>query len=197
MIEKLDEFFTKSIEVLSKNKIKNKHIYQVVINSDFFKDDFLPNFKGLDKSTYLSEQLMMLENVKGPVLYWFEFDKAVDKNNLLREKYFNYKNMILKSNDPLKYRNTSSYKKQFCEDSDVLYVGKVEKDFYQRIKTHLGFATSPKTAGMQLHHWYAQNITEFGDLRLNYIVFTPDMIYLISTLEKIIAQKLKPLIGRY
>ena len=197
MINRVHDFFRKSIEVLQNNESKTKDICQVLINSEFFRDDFLPNFLPLDKSSHLKEQLNLLQNVKGPVLYWFEFEKAVDKNNLLRETYFNYKNTIAQTKDLSNYRNTSSYKKVFCEDSNVLYVGKVEKDFYQRIKTHLGFATSPKTAGMQLHHWYAQNIKEFGDLTLHYIVFDSTMIDLIAVMEKDVAKEFKPLIGRY
>ena len=50
---------------------------------------------------------------------------------------------------------------------------------------------------MQLHHWYADEIKTYGNLTLNFIEFSPQMIYLIALFEKLFAKELKPLIGRY
>jgi hypothetical protein len=61
--------------------------------------------------------------------------------------------------------------------------------------THLVYSQSPKTAGMQLFHWYKPEI--FGDLKLNYIVFEENMKHLIVILEKQLAKELQPLIGKY
>lgn len=197
MIEKLNKFFTNSIEILANNQKEIGKPNQVIINEDFFKDEFLPNFIIGEQSVYVKEKLQEISKIKGPVLYWFEFDNTEDKNNLLRNKFTEYKDSLGKLYHLPNYRYTSSYKKQFCADSNVLYVGKVEKDFYQRIKTHLGYAASAKTAGMQLHHWYGKSVNDFGDLTLNYIVFNNEMNDLIAVLEKVVAKELKPLIGRY
>lgn len=197
MIEKLNNFFTESLQILSENQIKEREINKITINNDFFKDEFNPNFKSGNKSQYVIEQLALISSVNGPVLYWFEFDDLKVKKSVLREKFLDYKNRLGNQYHSPEYRYTSSFKRNMDEVKNVLYVGKVEKGFIQRITTHLGYATSPRTAGMQLHHWYACDINNFGNLTLNYIEFDEKMIYLLAVLEKIIAKELKPLIGRY
>lgn len=74
-------------------------------------------------------------------------------------------------------------------------MGKVEIGFWGRLVTHLGYSQSPKTAGMQLFHWYKPEV--FDALKLNYIVFEENMKHLIVILEKQLAKELEPLIGRY
>ena len=48
---------------------------------------------------------------------------------------------------------------------------------------------------MQLFHWYQPVL--YGNIKLNYIVFEPNMKHLIIILEKQLANELKPLIGTY
>ena len=74
-----------------------------------------------------------------------------------------------------------------------MYVDKVEIGFWGRLVTHLDYNQSPKTAGMQLFHWYKPEL--YGDIKLNYIVFDDDIKHLI--LEKQLAKDLKPLVGKY
>lgn len=128
-------------------------------------------------------------------MYWFEFEFIEGKNKIIRDKYENYRNNI--KNDYLNenYRNTSSYKSKYLDTSKILYVGKVEKDFWGRIVTHLGYNKTPKTAGMQLHYWY--EIENFGVLTLSYIEFDDSMKYLITILEKQLALQVNPLIVKY
>ena len=82
MIEKLNKFFTNSIEILANNQKEIGKPNQVIINEDFFKDEFLPNFIIGEQSVYVKEKLQEISKIKGPVLYWFEFDNTEDKNNL-------------------------------------------------------------------------------------------------------------------
>ncbi|MCH3885681.1 hypothetical protein [Tenacibaculum aquimarinum] len=140
------------------------------------------------------EDFMKLKTKNKPILYWFELSSS-NKNKLLREKYINYRESIKKEFLATNYRNTSSYKSKFEPSSTTLYVGKVEKGFWGRLVTHLGYNQSKKTAGMQLFHWY--DVALFGELKLNYIEFEPEMKHLISVLEKKLAKELKPLIGKY
>lgn len=197
MEEKLKKIFSDTIDILTKNKEVATKIQSVVINEDFFKDEFTIGFEKQIKSEYLKEQLRKISSENKPTLYWFEFDDKLTSKEILRSKYVEYKNRLGNQYHIPEYRYTSSFKKNFDEVTNVLYVGKVEKGFYGRVITHLGYATSPKTAGMQLHHWFAEDMQSYGNLTLNFIQFSDDMIYLIALFEKLFAKELKPLIGRY
>lgn len=197
MTERIKELLTASVEALQESLLKINDIQQIVINKDFFDEEYCKKFDNNAKSEYLREQLNRISLASGPVLYWFEFDDLKIDKSILRNAFISYK-------DPLKgdfgnpnYRYASSYKDDFKDCRNVLYVGKVERGFYQRIKTHLGYATSKHTAGMQLHFWYGRDIDNFGDLKLNFIEFKDDMKHLIAVLEKKIAWDLRPLIGKY
>lgn len=197
MIEKIKDILSDSIKILEENWLRTNSIKSVVINKDFFDNEYCIDFKSNIKSSYLKEQLQLIIAATGPVLYWFEFDDSIVDKNTIRESFIAYKDPLKKQFHHPAYRYASSYKKDFSKAKNILYVGKVEKGFYQRVKTHLGYATSPYTAGMQLHFWFGKNIDNFGNLTLNFIEFDPKMKDLISILEKKIAWELRPLIGKY
>ena len=135
-----------------------------------------------------------LKDIKRPVLYWFVLTSS-DNNKAIRDAFINDYREPIKKGSITPYRNTSSYKKAYSSTSTTLYVGKVEIGFWGRLVTHLGYSQSPKTAGMQLFHWYKPEL--YGNLKLNYIVFEENMKHQIIILEKQLAKKLQPLIGRY
>jgi len=133
-------------------------------------------------SEYFEEfKALKIKNKNKPVLYWFELISSLN-NEAIREKYIGYREPMKKNFKDKAYRNTSSYKSKYDDNSKTLYVGKVEKDFWGRLVTHLGYAQSIKTAGMQLYHWY--NIDSFGKLKLNYIEFDNNMKDSILILDK-------------
>jgi hypothetical protein len=193
MEEKINKIFTDSIEILQQSLINKFEIKKVCINKDYFDENYCTDFKENIKKSYLRTQIEQIENIKDPVLYWFEFDEAKVSKEVIRDKFIEYKIKFRKDHD--KYRSTSSLKKINNKTENILYVGKVEKNFLQRVITHLGYATSSQTAGMQLKHWY--EIEKFGNLTLNYVTFKVDMKYLIAIIEKQLALELKPLIGKY
>ena len=191
MENKINEIVSDSIEKLKQNLINKIEINQLHIDNSFFDEKY--------RSTVnITEDLKIFNDllkIKKPVLYWFEFESSEEKTLLIRNKYENYRNNIKLDYLNINYRNTSSFKSKYQNTSKTLYVGKVEKDFWGRLVTHLGYNKTPKTAGMQLHYWY--RIEDFGDLNLYYIEFDDSMKYLISIIEKQLALYLNPLIGKY
>lgn len=127
-----------------------------------------------------------LQNIKGPVLYWFEIKDDYDRNVIL-EKLSVYKAKV-------NLRSTPAIKRSADMSSNVLYVGKVKQSFYGRVIQHLGFFTNPQTQGLQLYHWLkGEDIT----LELHACEFKNDMAGIIGILENDFARLLKPIIGKH
>lgn len=78
----------------------------------------------------------------------------------------------------------------------VLYVGKVNWNVGGRLSVHFGYGKKPEHHGLQLYHWakYLQ-----PSLRLNVHVFVmnPEVKELLPYLEKKLANKLIPRIGKH
>jgi len=142
---------------------------------------------------YLFEELDKKEN---HCLYWFELDtleKAKELNSLID----NYR---LKKGQSV-YRAVPATNKN--KDSKVLYVGirrgcknkKGLTNIVGRINQHLGYYENAQTQGLQLFH-YTNNL-DF-EVTLNVVEFKDlvDPMYL-NLLEKMVADRLKPLCGRH
>lgn len=193
MIKKIEQYISNSIDILENalSKVElSKQSQSISIDNKYFDKKFIHN---INISEYI-EEFKALKDIKNPVLYWFELQTS-NNNKAIRDHFINDYRTPLKQGLKKPYRNTSSYKTTYNPETTTLYVGKVEIGFWGRLVTHLGYNQSPKTAGMQLFHWY--NPKKFGNLKLNYIVFDEDMKHLIIILEKQLATELKPLIGRY
>ncbi len=181
-------------DILTKNNINNEHLKTLVINNNFFNDKYIKdvNITLCDEHKDTFEKLF---NLKQPVLYWFEFDTSFVTKKILRIKYENYRNSIKTNYTAENYRNTSALKADYSKSEKTLYVGKVKTGFWGRFVTHLGYNKTVGTAGMQLHHWYEPEL--YGNLTLNYIVFSKEMENLITVLEMELALQLNPIIGKY
>lgn len=192
MIETLSEFIHQSISKLEKAKshLDAEKLKTIIIDHKYFDEKFMND---ANISQFIKE-FEQLKSHKSPIIYWFELENS-DINETVRNKYITYREKYRRDFGNPQYRNTSSYKKKYHPRSRTLYVGKVEKGFWGRLVTHLGYNQSKKTAGMQLFHWY--DITAYGNIKLNYVEFDPTMKHLIIILEKQLAQELKPLIGIY
>lgn len=125
-------------------------------------------------------------NIKNPVLYWFEIVSDHQSRDI-------YNTLVhLKTN---LNRNLPAYKKTVRDwQSNILYVGKVKKQFCGRITVHLGYYANPHTQGLQLCHW-AQN--EKLKLRLHYVLFPFELTDLIGLYENALALELRPLFGKH
>jgi hypothetical protein len=193
MKKKIKEYISNSIEILQDAQLKlqsSEEKEPIFLGKEYFDKKFMND---VNISEYFKE-FTALKDIKKPVLYWFELASS-NNNNAIREDFFNGYREPIKRRVKTPYRNTSSYKNTYNPNSTTLYVGKVEIGFLGRLVTHLGYAKSEKTAGMQLFHWYRPE--EFGVLKLNYIVFEENMKHLIVILENKLAKELEPLIGRY
>lgn len=194
MKKKIQEYISNSIEILQDAQLKLQSLkdnQSITLDKEYF------DIKFMNKVNVISESITefkALKDIKKPVLYWFELSSS-DNNKEIRDQFINKYREPIKKGLKTPYRNTPSYKNTYSSTSTTLYVGKVEIGFWRRLVTHLGYSISPKTAGMQLFHWY--KLKEFGNLKLNYIVFEENMKHLIVILEKKLAKELEPLIGRY
>lgn len=133
---------------------------------------------------------MFFELLHLPTLYWFEIKGNCSKPDLIKaiRKYKNNK-----------HRNVPAIRedKDIDFNSNVLYVGKVQYNFHERLIKHFGFSGSRAAQGLQLHHWVSQYYGRNVELYLHIYYFEPDMEPYISILEKSLAMLLKPLIGKH
>jgi hypothetical protein len=188
MKEKINSVFKKISEVVERNSDTFEENQSITITTTIFNEIYCAksNVATCEEHKNIFGDLIKLK--KRPILYWFSIDDNNSNATLLREKYKEFKDLKSK-------RSSASYKVALDSNSKTLYVGKVKKEFHLRLVTHLGYSKNEKTAGMQLYHWYKSE--EFGDLKLNYIVFNEEMSDLITILEMELARELKPIIGKY
>lgn len=196
MNEKIKVTILDAIQVLEGYRNINFEPVKIVIDECYFDEKYC-NQINITKSDEHSTLFNNLKMIKNPVLYWFDFEYTEERNNKINTKYRYYRNKIKKDYTNPLYRNIAAHKATHNPQSKTLYVGKVETGFWTRIETHLGYRSNKGTAGLQLHYWYYPDISIFGNLTLNYIVFEPNMKHLISILEKKLALDLEPLIGKH
>lgn len=121
----------------------------------------------------------------GPVLYFFEVlsdNNADDIVSAVR----NYKATAGSKAVP-------AIKKSYPK-SNILYVGKVKKNFWGRIVQHFGYYHHPRTQGLQLTYWAKDKKIK---LKLTAMEFEHEAAELMPLLERKFAWKLKPIIGRH
>ncbi len=196
MKEKINEIIEESITILKKSLSGNVEAKKILIDKSFFDDRYCDK-QDITKCDLHTNLFKELKSIRKPVLYWFNFEYSVERNYTIGNKYRDYRDKIKHDYINKQYRNTAAFKTTFNPGSKTIYVGKVETGFWGRLVTHLGYNTNPRTAGMQLHHWYFEEFESFGNLTLNYVVFDNEMKHLITVLEKKLALELRPLIGKY
>lgn len=196
MKEKLNKIIEESILILKKSQSNGIESQKIIIDKSFFNHKYC-NKQDITKCETHFTLFEELKSIKKPVLYWFNFEYSEERNYTICNKYREYRDKIKHDYINKQYRNTAAFKTTFNPESKTIYVGKVESGFWGRLVTHLGYNTNPRTAGMQLHHWYFEEFESFGNLTLNYVVFDNEMKHLITVLEKKLALELRPLIGKY
>ncbi len=135
-----------------------------------------------------------LENIQdNPCLYIFEIESETSTNVII-ENLKNFGNQTEKVIPKLKSK--------IPENSRTLYVGKVNNIVWGRLITHLGFHThknngNPKASinhGLQLHFWAKELLLQ---IKYTVIEFEHDMKDILPVLEKQLANKLNPIIGKH
>lgn len=194
MKQDVKEIVSQSVTTLTSclDSLSNSNCKILTIDTRFFNQKYLHD---VDVTKCPDLNIGYLKDIKKPVLYWFELSEKSRHNEEIRAKYIKYREYIKYLYKDPDYRNTSSYKKDYYELSNTLYVGKVEKGFWGRVVTHLGYNQSVKTAGMQLFHWYDPKV--YGIIQLNYMIFEPQMKYHLTMIEKEFSLIKRPLIGIY
>lgn len=122
-----------------------------------------------------------------PCLYVFELH---DKSNC---------NRVIEALKKVKSENISRTLPPFktkIPDSKYLYVGKVQKEVGGRLVTHLGYYQTIDNHGLQLAFW-AKDMIPSLLITVTVYRFEKEMTPYISSFEKILADKLNPIIGKH
>ncbi|SEA15791.1 hypothetical protein SAMN05660909_01002 [Chitinophaga terrae (ex Kim and Jung 2007)] len=181
------------------NFLKEVSAGTVKILNDFSekgrKGDFTFEFDCATSDNYLETNILhfgqfvemfnKLKTITGPVIYWIE----VISDNEIKE--------ILNAAETFKItnrRHVPAIRKKVSYHSRILYVGKVEKDIFVRVMTHMGFHRSHKTQGLQMYHWGKQIGLR---VRFNLMQLHGGCESILPVLEKALAQKMQPIIGKH
>ncbi len=183
----VDKIIAKEVEGFYSKKFNTKNL------KDYQEDRYSPNVD--EDFRYLFEEL---DHKHNHCLYWFELEtesKANELNDLINA-FRTPKGTTGHRTVPAKNKNTN-------KGSKVLYVGirRGKKkpanltNIVGRINQHMGYYKVNRTQGLQLVH-YAQGL-DF-EITLNVIEFKDiqNPMYL-NLLEKMVADRLKPLCGRH
>lgn len=150
---------------------------------DELKDYLTEN---ITKSKLYGMTLQQLKEVAGPTIYWVEIKTELSTEEIL-EAFKKYRF----SRDA---RNTPTCKWRTNCSGNILYVGKVQRDFWGRVIQHLGFSSSPQTQGLQLFHWikgYSAEVT------FHYREFIDGLEPLIGAVEYNVAKEMNPILGTH
>lgn len=159
-----------------------KSIQHFDINCSILKDY---NYTPIQTSEEYLDLFEKLIQMRGPVLYIFEITSTFSKDGIIEA--------ITAFSKSERTKNTPAIKSQI-PDSNILYIGKVEKDFWGRIVTHFGYNKSNGTQGLQLFHW----APPLGlQLKLTAIEFQQSATSVIGILEKNLAKDLQPILGKH
>jgi len=152
-------------------KLDSKYLDQVDITKD---GDFSASFK------------QMIEYEKLPALYFFEINEIIQKEEIVT--------LIKNVNE--KFQLNIPAQNHTHKNEGVLYVGKVKSCAWGRLIQHLGYHKNRKSHGLQLDFWAKEIKTE---LKLKYTVmfFEENIADDINVLERILAKKLNPIIGKH
>lgn len=157
------------------------------LSERFFNEDI----RDSDEFRILFEKLKAVQD--NPCLYILKIESDTSTNLILTK---------LKEFGSQTEKVIPKLKTKISESSKVLYVGKANSLVWGRLITHMGFHThknkgNPKASinhGLQLFFW-AKEIC----LKIKYIVieFEPNMKDMLPILEKKLADKLSPVVGKH
>jgi len=140
-------------------------------------------FDTSDKSN--KELFLELEKLTGSVLYFFEITSDFNPTEIV--------NSIKKYSSQPDSKKTPAIKKKYS-DTNILYVGKVKRNFWGRVIQHLGYYKVKGTQGLQLFYWAKELKLE---LKLTALQFDSDAENLVPMFEKKLAEIINPIIGKH
>lgn len=131
-----------------------------------------------------------LENKKGGIIYIFEIvDKKIKPQLLSKIESYRSKGFDNIEDKKLKRYTSKLPNNAKSNDSNILYIGSVEKSIHLRIRQHLGSGNS-QTYALQLKHWAEK------DWKFRFYYFDVEEIEIIRDIEASLSQALNPLIGK-
>ncbi|KVV16426.1 hypothetical protein [Flavobacterium sp. TAB 87] len=199
MREKISQYLTDIKESISTISLDHFEQNCIKFNSRELPDAHL-NRAELNK-TPLHQRLdeLFLNDKESPFIYWFEL-KNENKKKVILDAIKTYSELagnnvtVNSEKSDLKYYKTPAIKK-IISDSNILYVGKVNRDFIGRLQPHLGFyVASTNTSGLQLRYW-AKKLEI--DIEIHYVKLPKILVGLTGQLERELAKELKPIIGKH
>ena len=136
-----------------------------------------------DKSLDGFDEFIEKINNSYPTIYWFEINPIIDINRIIDGISLCRKTKTVSVPPTNKESSTN-----------ILYVGKVRKNFKLRINQHLGYGSS-KTGSLQLKHWTSGMQL---NLTLNYIQFSNGISNVkLAIYEECVTEKLNPILGKH
>jgi hypothetical protein len=137
------------------------------------------------KSPWFETLFIELQKFQGPCLYFFTITSKQSATQIVER--------IRAYSSTENSKSIPAIKKQFSQ-SNILYVGKVKRDFYGRVIQHLGYYKVNQTQGLQLFYW-AQDLNLC--IKLTVLEFDTEMMNLMEVLENGLAKELKPILGKH
>lgn len=140
----------------------------------------------IKNSKELGPEFEKMNDLIGPVVYWFEIVSNTSNDKCL-DTISEYKKNKNSRSMPL-------IRKSIFKESKALYVGKTKSNLSKCLTKHLGYDSKIDEQGLQLFHW-AKSINL--KLRLHVYLFDIDMGDLVSIIQLKLSRKLKPITSDY
>ena len=184
MTDKIKETADKLIEPLQNVRDGGvKNYFQHDFDCSLFQDW---NLTDIRQSEEHKELFDVLGTLTGPVLYWFEILPPTTNEDI--------RNAISVYKHSTEAKSVPALKLKYSRESNILYVGKVKRNFWGRVIQHLGYYQVVRTQGLQLYHWARPLNLK---LRLHAYQFEPGMEDLVAVFELKFARLLKPITGKH
>ena len=202
--EKYSEDRKKYYDILAEYKIDESQISQpLILDSNFFKkvniefEMFFERRKQKERLSkveskdykerfnQLNQDILNIYNHKGPAIYWFKIAHLDDSINAKIVKRFSH----------VKIRNSGWWSKanKFSDNNtEYLYVGKVEKNLHDRFIQHIGLGHK-MTSSLKLAHWFYS--FEKTQLAFQFLKVDIKLKDYLEDIENVIWRQLNPLIG--
>jgi len=167
-------------------KSQRKMIFTYELDVNKFDDRFANTINITENSDFSEMFTELKEHENYPALYFFSINKEIT-----------YSDIITQIEDvKLKLNKVTPVTNKYKDNLGILYIGKVKKYAWGRLIQHLGYHKNRKSHGLQLGYWDRKTLL---DLNLTFTVmfFDEDIREYIQVLEKELAEKLKPLIGKH
>lgn len=161
---------------------KTVNSFKFKIDSKNFTKDFITH--DITQDINFKEMFDLLKEYNDyPALYFFQINPEINKTEILS---------LIKNDDFLKTPAINNHK----ENTDFLYVGKVTSCAWGRLIQHLGYHKHRKSHGLQVGLW-GNKTTKDLKLSFTVIFFEKESRNYLILLEKILSEKLKPIIGKH